>query len=172
MSRVVIRELAQQLFDAASRGDAAAVGALLASPRAARAVNGCRGVAHPPLLIAAGSGYLEVCRLLLGAGADVNIVDERRAALAYAASRGHLEVIRLLLAAGAAVDQHSVDGSEETALLGAAGSGYLPIVQALLAAGTDVQARTARGSSPLYLASQNGHADCVRALLRAGADVS
>ena len=151
--------------------------ALLATPQAAEAVNGGPGVG-PPLIAAASHGHVEVVRLLLAAGADINTTAGVEpnviygTALHFAADRGHLAVVQALLAAGASKDARSVNGAEETPLLCAAGSGHLPVVEALLAAGADVQARTARGASPLFLACQNGHTECVRALLRAGADVS
>lgn len=155
----------EQLLSAAARGDAYAIGTLLAPRDAVNRV-------MPPLIAAAAYGRLEEFRTLLAAGADITADDGYATALLYAADRGYLAVVRELLAAGAAVDARTLDGSEETPLLCAAGSGHAPIVDALIAAGADVQARTDRGGSPLFLACQNGHTECVRALVRAGAEVS
>lgn len=136
------RELAQQLFDASACGDTAPISTLLASPQAARTVNGSGSVGRP-LAAAAAHGHLDVCRLLLADGADVDMSGKSATPLIAAADRGHLTVVRELLAAGAAVDARSADGTEGTALLCAAGSGHLQVVEELLAAGADVQARTA-----------------------------
>lgn len=58
-------------------------------------------------------------------------------------------------------------------LSGAACNGNAEIVRLLLEAGTDVNMASPWGSTPLYLAAQNGHTECVRLLLATpGIDVN
>ena len=51
--------------------------------------------------------------------------------------------------------------------------GHLPVVERLIAASADVdKAKTSSGSTPLFVAAQNGHTATVAMLLKSGADKS
>ena len=65
-----------------------------------------------PLLSAAFQGHVEMVRILIDAGADVNAAETRYgyAPLLDAASHGHVDVIRLLLDAGADREARVKDG--------------------------------------------------------------
>ena len=79
--------------------------------------------------------------------------------------------VQALLAAKADVNAKGADGL--TALSLASGYGSVEdAAQDLLAAKADVNAKGVGGTTPLIAASRNGHADVVRALLAAGADVA
>ena len=67
-------------------------------------------------MTAAGYGHLDVCRLLLDKGADVNLRARRvsHTALMLASLNGDLSVVQLLVNAGA--DTHFRDKDGETAL--------------------------------------------------------
>ena len=57
---------------------------------------------HPPLYSAAQHGYTEVVRLMIEAGADVNIEDFNGETPLYAAIRyNHIDIVKMLLEAGA-----------------------------------------------------------------------
>ncbi len=58
----------------------------------------------------------------------------------------------------------------DTALVVAARYGYPTIVDLLIAAKVSLNAQTLRGSTALYQATTGGHTECVRALLKSGAD--
>ena len=86
---------------------------------------------------------------------------------------GHTEVMRELLAHGANVGATAAQG--DTALHIAAQAGQGAALRLLLdgaGAAAAINARTDDGRTALFIAAMEGHADCVRALLAAGADAS
>jgi hypothetical protein len=74
----------------------------------------------PALMIAANSGSLETCQVLLQAGADPNIAEpfNSKTPLMTAAQAGSTEIVELLLSGGA--DPVMVDSEGQTALMWAA----------------------------------------------------
>ena len=121
---------------------------------------------------AAYSGHLEIVRLLLGRGADINHTGGLfGTALCAAAYSGHLEVVRLLLGRGAEFNlTHCLFG---TALRAAAQNGNLETVRLLLDRGADVNLTdgicTALGAAS---SAYKGRLEIVRLLLDRGADVN
>jgi hypothetical protein len=119
------------------------------------------------MAVAASYGYLEVVKLLLEHGVDIETNDT--SALEQAASGGHLEVVRLLLEYGPNV---KVDGEYlARALYLAASDGHLEVVRVLLEHGADVEVDGGYHSSPLQRAASGGHLEVVRLLLEHGANV-
>lgn len=94
------QQLNEQLWEAARKGDAAAVKTLL--DRGAD-VNARFRYNQTPLFKAAERGHVEVIKVLLERGADVNVKDSFYGAtpLTWAVDKGHTEVVRALLAKGA-----------------------------------------------------------------------
>ena len=95
--------------------------------------------------------------------------------LSRAARRGRAEMISLLLSRGANVDATDAEGG--TAVYEMLNYwrtyGSLPALRLLLSNGADVNLalhQSFGGGTPLYLAAGGGNVDCVRMLLRAGAD--
>jgi ankyrin repeat protein len=117
-------------------------------------------------LHAAAAGHrVEIAKLLLAAGADVNAVGKHRHSqpLHYAAD-GYLEnpawsaerqvaTIRLLLGAGA--DLHAQDKNGATPLHRAVRTRCAAAVRCLLEADSDATLRNKPGSTPFHLAVQN-----------------
>lgn len=67
-----------------------------------------------PLMEAASGGYVEVGRVLLDKGADVNappVPSSKDTALTIAADKGHYRFVELLLSRGAAVDVKNKKGN-------------------------------------------------------------
>jgi ankyrin repeat protein len=117
---------------------------------------------------------LEVARILIAAGADVNARHPSSGStpLFDAAGMGpnHSErMIQLLLAHGA--DVRAVDRNGTPLLVAAAGRGDRTAVRLLLDRGADVNAAD-RGGTALSSAAYGGHLDVVALLLDRGADVN
>jgi ankyrin repeat protein len=122
-----------------------------------------------PLIIAASYGHVEVVRLFLEGGADVqrgNIYNWN--ALHEAAYKGHLEVCRLLLSWGANVN--SVWKEKKTVLHEAAWYGQLSVVKLLVESGADVRLKDVNGWTAADYARSRGHkgvADWLNSVRRA-----
>uniref|UniRef100_A0A665VF55 Euchromatic histone-lysine N-methyltransferase 2 n=1 Tax=Echeneis naucrates TaxID=173247 RepID=A0A665VF55_ECHNA len=120
---------------------------------------------------AAQRGLLEVCYMLVQAGAHVDAQDkELRTPLLEAIINNHFEVARYLVQNGACV-YHEDDGY--TGLHHAAKLGSLEIVSMLLETGqVDVNAQDSGGWTPIIWAAEHKHVDVIKALLNRGADVT
>lgn len=165
-SSSVLSDSLHALSVAAATGDSQRVRALLArgvSPNPPW-VSAERPAA--PLHRAAERGHVQIIRLLLAAGANVDFGDRLGASpLHYAARAGHAEVARLLLDAGASASAGTDAGV--TALHEAAGSaaaGSLEVVRLLLAHGASAEVRDFDGGLPLDYATRAGRADLARLL--------
>lgn len=141
------------------------------------------------------TGGLDIARLLLEAGADVNLSNNNGiTALALAVqgkSPESLAMVRALLAAGASVDARNCnvpemtnvspgrerivftyDRARKATALGVASSlGRAEVVQTLLGAGADVNLEQCDGKTPLMLALENNHLE-VAELLRSAVAAS
>ena len=126
------------------------------------------GYRNTPLIYAAMYGNVEVVRVLLEGGANVDRADAYRdTALHWAAFYGHLDVCRLLLDWGAKVDR--LNWWQNTALHWAAGWGHLSVVKLLVERGADVSVkgeggRTASAFARLY--EKKDVADWLYSLIR------
>uniref|UniRef100_A0A4W6EJY0 Euchromatic histone-lysine N-methyltransferase 2 n=1 Tax=Lates calcarifer TaxID=8187 RepID=A0A4W6EJY0_LATCA len=120
---------------------------------------------------AAQRGLLEVCYMLVQAGAQVDAQDkDLRTPLLEAIINNHIEVARYLIQNGACV-YHVEDGY--TGLHHAAKLGNLEIVNMLLETGqVDVNAQDSGGWTPIIWAAEHKHVDVIKALLNRGADVT
>jgi len=125
------------------------------------------------------SRHLDIVRLLLEFGADVNATAEYRSPALLVAMQSHevnLDLVRVLVEAGA--DVNARDKSYNTPLNSAFrwNQDVLSVVELLLAHGADVNARTEQRRTPLdravlYLASPAiDHVRLIETLLRFGAN--
>jgi ankyrin repeat protein len=155
-SSAFAQDLNEQLLAAARKGDAAEARALLEK---GALVNSKTRYGATPLSYACDRGNVEMVKLLLDRGADVNAKDTFYGAtpMDWAAMKNHADVVRLLIQKG---------GSKETALDIAAGGGHTAVAQVALEAG---------GFSPevlsraLAAATRGKHTEIIELLKKAGA---
>lgn len=124
------------------------------------------------LVIVAGRGHLDVLRVLLDAGADVNMRQPTTdlTALMAASWHGHLAIAKLLVQRGAG--RHARTRSGHDALMLAAYFGRIELVDFLLRVGLDFNGRCNGGETALMRAAKRGHVAVVKTLLEAGADAN
>ena len=119
-----------------------------------------------PLMMAAFTGDLALCKQLIAMDADVN--KPGWAPLHYAATKGHVDVIRLLLEEHAYIDASSPNGS--TPLMMAALYGTPAAVKLLLEAGADPMIKNIQGLTAIDFAQRGERkdsAEIVAAFVRA-----
>lgn len=120
-----------------------------------------------PLMEAASGGYVEVGRILLDKGGDVNappVPSSRDTALTIAADKGHYKFCDLLLSRGAMVDVKNKKGNSPLWL--AANGGHLEVCQLLFSYGADVDSQDNRKVSVLMAAFRKGHVKVVKWLVK------
>lgn len=128
---------------------------------------------RPVLMDAALAGHVEIMRLLLDMGANVNgTCADMVTALMEAAAAGLTEGCQLLIARGAKVDQvDQVDRDGWTALMCAALNGHVDALRVLLDHGAKVDLTDHRGRTALHHATHS-NVETAHLLLAAGADVN
>lgn len=163
------------IHTAAEKGQVAKVVALLqAHPELVSSVD---KVGNSPLHLAALHNQLEVARLLIANGADVNAMSKRvhwtpgmtplhAALLSYS----HKEMVELLISRGA--DVNAGDDSKRTPLHYAAMSGLMSEAELLLANGAEVNARDYKSQTPMHIAVEWNHLDMVQLLVANDADIN
>ncbi|EAQ84384.1 hypothetical protein CHGG_08398 [Chaetomium globosum CBS 148.51] len=123
-----------------------------------------------PLHVAAYWGHLLTVQFLIDAGASLDLPAEGGAtALWLACCHGHLEVSEWLVKKGADVN-HALPASQRRPIHQAAENGHLELVQFLHGRGAYLNSGDAKGVTPLWLASQQGHARIVEFLLEHNAN--
>ncbi|MER8465354.1 ankyrin repeat domain-containing protein [Mesorhizobium sp. M1409] len=153
---------ASHLGDLVRNGDVAAVTSALDKGAAINEIDGVTA-----LYIACEGGNVELAKLLINRGADVNLpVSWQRTPLYAANKAGHAEIVKLLLDNGA--DPNRV-AKAQTPLHVAAENGCLQCVIHLVDAGAEVNALTSNGNPPIHLAKLRGHDDVVAYLRSHGA---
>ena len=131
-------------------------------------VNARSDSGNTPLILAASSGSVECCELLMKKGALKNATglfgSTRHTALQWAARAGQLEVVQFFLENGIGPDEKE---GTMTALLHACEHGHLDVVKVLLNAGANIRSPVAdrREKTILELAQKSGNEELVNLLL-------
>ena len=162
--------VSSSVADAAMRGDAEAVRALV---QGGADVNAPEGDGMTALHWAAEHGDAELAALLLARGARVTAATRigRYTPLHVAAKAGNAAVVRALVDAHSAVNALTTTGAAPLHFAAAAGSSEA--IAVLLAHGADVNLREPQwGQTPLMFAAAAGRTDAVKTLLAGGADAS
>ena len=145
---------ADQLFDAARRGDIAGLQAALA---AGIPIDTPNPMGFTALVLASYDNHPEATRFLLDQGANPNQRDASgNTALMGLGYKGYADIARLLIERGA--DPNLQNGGGSTALMFAAMFGRHELLQLLLDAGARKDTQDAKGFTALQLAGQKGDA--------------
>ncbi|KAI0398353.1 hypothetical protein F5Y17DRAFT_412009 [Xylariaceae sp. FL0594] len=119
------------------------------------------------LTAAAYDGTLDIVRMLMDAGADVNAPEGY--AIQAAAAEGHYEVVQELIQRGANVNALTTRESflAGTALQGATEAGKTEMVELLLKAGADPNLGAGEDAPPIIAAARRAEEDILKLLLNA-----
>jgi len=120
------------------------------------------------MLWASRKGDAGIVKMLIKAGAVVNVTGMQLTPLMVASGNGYEEVARVLINNGADVNAKWTH-RQITPLIMAATEGHKEIVKLLLEKGADVNAKNHYGTTALKAASDIGHTDIVKMLKEAGA---
>ncbi|XP_061730024.1 serine/threonine-protein phosphatase 6 regulatory ankyrin repeat subunit B isoform X2 [Cydia pomonella] len=125
-----------------------------------------------PLHLAAASGQIEVCKLLLELGANIDATDELgQKPIHAAAQNNYSEVVQLFLQQHPNLVMATTKDGNTCAHI-AAIQGSVKVIEELMKfdrTGVISARNKLNDSTPLQLAAEGGHADVVRVLVRAGA---
>ncbi len=123
------------------------------------------------LLAAAERGDADAVASALRAGADLEARDaQQRTALLLAVTGDHVDAAKVLVAMGA--DPDALDDRHDTPWLVTGVTGSVAMLEALLPAGPDLTIRNRYGGVSVIPASERGHVDYVRRVVRTGIDVN
>ncbi|GIY32354.1 hypothetical protein CEXT_691581 [Caerostris extrusa] len=113
----------------------------------------------------AAQGHTDTVRELLLKHSDkVDQKSSGKTALQVACHQGHLEIVRLILGAGGSLEVPDDDG--DTALHYSAFGNQPVVMDLLLKKGSDINAVNKARCSPLHVAVNKQHFDCVKVLLK------
>ncbi len=127
-----------------------------------------------PLFVASFNGHIEIVKILLEHGADINKINTSEGGdevtpLIAAVQCGHVEIVKILLDQGAYIDKPEVE-HEFTPLVAAVQFGHVEIVKILLSSPlVDVDKRRKDGESALFFAIKAKQFSLMELLLERGA---
>lgn len=114
-------------------------------------------------------GSTEILAMLLEAGADPNLMTDRKTPLMLAAYANKVEVVQLLLEKGARIDE--INKMRETALMKSSAGEAVDVVRLLLERGADVNAKRIDGWSALTFAVWLKNREIAQMLIDKNADI-
>ena len=121
-----------------------------------------------PLIEATRKSHIEIVKILLDAGADIDREDAYKwmnTPLLWAVSYNHYEIVKFLLDAGAKVDQADMWGSTPLRCVKSK-----DVAKILLEHGADPNKANEEGETPLHWAAGRRSAAVIKTLIEGGAD--
>ncbi len=162
-------QLNEELYQATKAGDCSAVEAFIKKGADLHLYEGIALHQHDndentPLHVSAYHGYLDIVKLLIASGSEVNFRNRRKQTpLHLAVLNGHVEVIKYLLDKGA--DINTVENEGGSPISWAAYTGQSKIVKLLMKIGANVHGKDHVNNSALHWAAYKGHTDIVELLV-------
>ncbi|XP_032982279.1 transient receptor potential cation channel subfamily A member 1 isoform X1 [Rhinolophus ferrumequinum] len=127
-----------------------------------------------PLHMAVQSGDLEMIKMCLDNGAQLELIENGKCtALHFAATQGATEIVKLMISSysGSSDIVNARDGNEETLLHRASLFDHHELAEYLISVGADINSTDSEGRSPLLLATASASWNVVNLLLSKGAHV-
>ena len=120
------------------------------------------------LMIGAWEGNIDLMRLFISCGADINAMNNNgESPIVMAAWRGNLEAVKWLLERGARIN---APRRQWSALHYAVFAGHTEVADYLMAQGADIDAQSTNGSTVVMMAIYEGREELARKLIEKGAD--
>ncbi len=168
---------ADEFMEKVMRNDINAVKELIASGADLNQQNETYG--HTPLIIACNYDYVDLAKLLISEGADINIRGKDGSTALIAAGSNSQELVEILISKGADIKAKMVDGTGVfTQCINGIlmGSVSIQLAEILLLKGADVDESAtigaAEGYTPLMKAARNNKLELVNFLIKNGANVN
>ncbi|KAH1026419.1 hypothetical protein HUJ05_000091 [Dendroctonus ponderosae] len=122
----------------------------------------------PPLWCAAAAGHMEIVKLLISHGAEVNTITRTNSTpLRAACFDGHLEIVKYLVQHGADIEVANKHG--HTCLMIACYKGNIKIVRYLLSLKASINRKSVKGNTALHDCSESGSLEILKLLIEHGA---
>jgi len=124
----------------------------------------------PPLWCAAAAGHLEIVKLLVKSGANVNSTTKTNSTpLRAACFDGHFEIVKYLVEHNADIEVANRHG--HTCLMIACYKGHYKIARYLIDIGADVNRKSVKGNTALHDCAESGSLEIMKLLLTSGARI-
>ena len=128
-----------------------------------------RRTGQTPLIIASTNGNLELVKLFISKGAEIDSKDRYDyTPLIIASHDGRVDIVKELIKHSANVN--AADDEEITALMHASEGDHVDVIKILIEAGADIRELNDEGADALIYAAKNGAIKAVKLLLDEGAD--
>ena len=153
------------VFEAAAQNNVDQLALLLERKRERKHINDRNAAGETPVFVACRNGHVEAARMIINAGADVNIqANDGSTPLHRACQSCRLDMLELLLGHNAQINKAMLDGA--TPLFVASAVGFESGVRRLLAARASVTAALDMTiENQKIISAQTGHDTLVRALV-------